>query len=154
MPDELDPLTRDQIRTSTARGLRLAGSNKALASAVSIDPADACRLRNGDPAKRSVATLAGELVWRLSKHPRTTGMPLISELIILHSQGIMSGTNTSDLRARLEALENTALDAEMDLTRLLRTRRSDGLAIADARQRVAYIYMELAALGRELEGRS
>jgi hypothetical protein len=153
MTEPLPPLVTDHIRTSTARGLRSAGSNKALAKALDIDPADACRLRNGDPAKRSVSTLAGELVWRLSKHPRTTGMPLISELLILHTQGIMSGTTTPDLKARFAALEDSALDAEMDLIRLLRT-RTDGLAIADARQRVAWIYMELSALGRELEGRS
>jgi hypothetical protein len=151
MPD-LDPRTQDAIRARTAEGLRKAGSNKALAQALELDPADTSRLRTGNPSKRSVASLAGELVWRLSKHPRTTPMPLISELLILATQGIMSGNSTERLQATMADLEARALDAELDLARMVRN-GSDPLTLADARQRVAWLYLDLAAHGRELASR-
>jgi hypothetical protein len=154
MPEELDPRTRDVIRESTASGLRQAGSNKALSKALGVDPADSSRVRNGDPAKRSVAALAGELVWRLGiNYPRTTPYPLITELLILARKSLMAGAEVVTLEARYRELEKLELELEYEKHRLVR----DGagrMAISDVRERLASAQTELAAMGRELEGRS
>ena len=149
----LDPLVSDAIRASTANGLRAAGSNKALASALEIDPADSCRLRNGHPAKKSVTAQAAEIVWRLgTNYPRTTPFPLITELLILATESLMAGAEVSTLEARYAALEKQELEAEYEKARLIRE-GADRLRIADARQRLSWLQIELASLGRELEGR-
>lgn len=153
MTAPLDPLTQDTIRESTATGLKRAGSNKALAKALGIDPADSSRLRNGHPAKRSVAEMAGELVWRLgTAYPRTTPYPLITELLVLARTALMAGADVGTLEGRYRDLEQKEMELEFEKHRLIRD-RADRLAIADVRQRLAAAQMELAGLGRELEGR-
>jgi hypothetical protein len=153
MPNPLSPLVTDEIRQATASGLKLAGTNKALSRALGVDPADSCRLRNGDPAKRSVAELTGELVWRLGlNYPRTTPYPLITELLILARKSLMAGADVVTLEARYRDLERLELDLEYEKHRLIRS--GDRMAISDIRQRLASAQTELAALGREMEGRS
>jgi hypothetical protein len=151
--EPLPPLVADAVRAASADGLREAGSNQALAKALGIDPSDSSRLRTGHPAKRSVATLAGELFWRLgTNYPRTTPFPLIAHYLVLTRKSLMLGANTDTLRRRFADLERKELSLEYERNRLIRE-GADPLDVAEARERLSAVLTELAALGQEIAGR-
>lgn len=158
IPDEpytepLPPLIADEVRSASADGLREAGTNNALAKALRMDPSDTSRLRNGHPAKRSVAVMAGELVWRLGvNYPRTTPYPLITHHLVLARKALMTGVDVTTLRRRYDDLERKEMELEYSKHRLIRD-RADAMEIAQARERLASVQTELAALGQELAAR-
>ena len=151
--EPLPALLSDEIRDGAANGLREAGSNKALARSLGMDPADTSRLRTGHPAKRSVAAQASELVWRLGiNYPRTTPYPLIVHNLILARKALMLGADTDVLVRRYADLEAKEMDLEVEKLRLLRS-HADRLDVAHVRERLAAAQTELAALAQEIATR-